>query len=96
MSLDGIPDAWFDGETFEAPLDLSRLGRQMHRVYNVMKSGQWYTLSEIAGAIGQPEASISARLRDLRKERWGAHEVLRRRRGEARRGLFEYRLMVKS
>ena len=83
---------WFDGETFEPRLDLARLGGQMKRVYLVMADGAWRTLEEISVVIGAPEASISARLRDLRKERFGSHTIERRRRGEASKGLFEYRL----
>jgi hypothetical protein len=40
---------------------------------------------------GFPEASISARLRDFRKEQFGKHVVERRRRSQ---GQWEYRLIV--
>lgn len=56
-----------------------------------MKDGSWHTLPEIAAGTGDPEASISARLRDLRKPRFGSYVVDRRRRSQ---GLFEYRLRV--
>jgi hypothetical protein len=87
------PEPWFDGETFEPDLDISRLGRQMAEVAKCMADGAWRTLEELALATGNPEASVSARLRDLRKDRWGSWVVLRRRRGDAARGLNEYRVV---
>ncbi len=70
----------FDGVTFDKTLDGKRLGRQFLAVKSYMLSQQvWQTLNQIALATGYPEASISARLRDLRKERFGSYEVKRRR-----------------
>jgi hypothetical protein len=57
-----------------------------------MIDGQWRTLAEISAVIRCPEASVSARLRDLRKNKFGGYLVERRRRGAERRGLFEYRV----
>jgi len=85
-------DPPFDGETYEAEHDHGRLTAQNLRVWQVMRDGRWRTLQEIAEQTGDPEASISARLRDLRKPRFGGHAVDRRSRGERSRGLFEYRL----
>jgi len=45
---------------------------------------------------GGSEAGISARLRDFRKIKFGGHKVYRRRRGEASKGLHEYRLELKA
>ncbi len=56
-------------------------------------AGWWWTLREISQHTGDPEASISARLRDLRKARFGAHTVNRRRRGDPTKGVFEYQLL---
>jgi hypothetical protein len=81
----------FDGETYEAPKDRVRLNKQLRLVWDVIKDGDWRSLHEIAAATGQPEASVSARLRDLRKERFGKFEVERRRR-EGQQGTFEYRV----
>ncbi len=90
----------FDGVTYEPKFDSSRLRGEMARVYEVIKDGHWYTLSEIGLAIqhrffGQrdSEAGISARLRDFRKSKWGSHTVNRRRRGKASRGVWEYQLL---
>jgi hypothetical protein len=84
---------WFDGETFEHDHDGPRLRRQLTRVYALMFDSRWRTLDEISEVTGDPPASISARLRDLRKARFGAHDVARRRRGEYAAGLFEYRIV---
>jgi hypothetical protein len=88
------PPAHFDGPAFDAALDGVRLTGQILRVYGAMKGGQWRTLAELEEITGDPQASISAQLRHLRKERFGAHEVTRRRRGEDSGGLWEYRLEV--
>jgi hypothetical protein len=82
----------FDGDTFDPDLDGTRLFAQLKRVRALMGDGAWRTLAEISAATADPEASISARLRDLRKPKFGAFTIERRRRGEAHHGLFEYRL----
>lgn len=68
----------FDGETFEEKRDSLRLNAQLRRVRDLMLDGEWRTLAEIGGRLGIPEASASARLRDLRKERFGNYDVERR------------------
>lgn len=87
---------WRDGITFEPKFDEDRLNAQALRVWRVIFDGRWRTLAEIAERTGDPEASISARLRDLRKERFGGHRVERRRRESPIRGLFEYRLVKEN
>lgn len=91
MSLAVGPD--FDGATYQPVPDHGRLTSQMLRVFQVMSDGRWRPLGEIAMTTGDPQASVSARLRDLRKEKFGGHVVERRARGERERGLFEYRLL---
>lgn len=83
----------FDGSTLEPSLDQARLGRQAMAVFQVVRDGHWRTLAELAHETGYPEASISARLRDFRKLRFGAHE-LQRRRVNLDRGQWEYRLTL--
>ncbi|AMV29318.1 hypothetical protein VT84_33290 [Gemmata sp. SH-PL17] len=89
-----------DGETFDRKLDLSRLNEQTRRVFEAMRNGGWLTLLEIQLRIfaatqkRDPEASVSARLRDLRKERFGGFTVERQRRGDPKAGLWEYRLVI--
>ena len=84
-------DVRFDGDTYDHERDAVRLGEQTQKVYWLMQDGHWRTLQQIADATGAPEASVSARLRDLRKLRFGKHEVMRR---YIARGLFEYRLVL--
>lgn len=88
----------FDGETYERKFDSKRLSGQLSRVFRVMEDGQWRTLAEIGEITGDGKSlqSISARLRDLRKERFGKHEVKRRRRGDPHLGLHEYCLIVRK
>lgn len=68
-------------------------GRQLLLVMGVMDDDQWHTLEDIAFRLGaspsHPITSISARLRDLRKERYGGQLVLRRYRGH---GINEYKM----
>ncbi len=85
--------AEFDGSTYVREFDYQRLSGQLKRVFGLMIRGGWYTLSEIAAHTGdQSEAAISARLRDLRKSKFGGFDIERRHRGDAKRGLWEYHL----
>lgn len=83
----------FDGATIE-PQDIPRLASQQERVEAFMLSGRWVTLRELSRAVGGSEASVSARLRDLRKQRFGGWIVDRRRveYGSLGGGLWEYRM----
>lgn len=82
-----------DGQTYEHQRDARRLAAQHHRVLAFMRDGQWHTLAEIAIHTRDPEASVSARLRDLRKPRFGSHNIERM---YVERGLFKYRLKDQS
>jgi hypothetical protein len=92
----------FGGDTYESAFDEKRLTGQWSRVWSIMSDGQWRTLGEIQAQSHirfqkhDSESAISARLRDFRKEVFGGHTVDRRRRGEAEKGLFEYRVIVKK
>lgn len=84
----------FDGATYRRENDHARLDSQLQRVKLLMLDGKWRTLAEIEEATGDgSSASISARLRDLRKEKFGGFEVERRPRGSEKRGLYEYRVV---
>lgn len=96
LETEACAEPAFGGETYEPDHDKVRLFAQLDRVWSVVQDGAWRTLAEIAQACGEPtipEASISARLRDLRKPKFGRREVERRRRGEPDRGLHEYRVL---
>jgi hypothetical protein len=83
----------FDGQTYDHKRDGPRLTTQYGRTFALMLDGQWRTLAEIASTTGCPEASVSARLRDMRKPRFGEHTVNHRIR-EGANGLWEYRLIL--
>lgn len=51
--------------------------KQYNSVWRYMADGRWHTLAEIADTVDAPTQSISARLRDFRKKRHGAHTVHR-------------------
>lgn len=75
--------------------EAERLRGQVGRVYMALISppGAWWTLAELAAHIGHvSEAGVSARLRDLRKARFGSHTIERRRVPNGN-GLHEYRLV---
>lgn len=91
IDTDAAPD--FDGGTYAREHDHARLTRQHARVRDLMLDGKWRTLDEIAAGTGDPTASISARLRDLRKRKFGSFTVTRRARGDRRCGLFEYQVL---
>ena len=75
--------------------DRQRLAKQTQAVWSVMGDGQWRTLSRIRDLLAlehrvpASEASISARLRELRSL---GHQVDRRQVKDAPRGLNEYRV----
>lgn len=81
----------FDGATYSPALDSARLTSALGRVYSLMSDGGWRALSEIATACDCSEAGASARLRDLRKPRFGGHTVETDR---VAGGLWRYRLIV--
>ena len=80
----------FNGSDYVPERDDVRLGPQLERVYSVMKAGLPRTLRQRANATGDPEASISAQLRHLKKERFGSYRVEKDHKGK---GLYEYKLL---
>ena len=76
------------------PEDEPRFGKQLQAVYEVMRSGDWRTIEQIvrqcAGkGVLITSQSVSARLRDLRKEQFGGYTIARKRIGK---GLYAYRM----
>lgn len=76
------------GPDYDETLDGERIHKQHERIRDLMRDGKRRTLAEIAEATGYPEASISAQLRHLRKERFGSWNVLKERIEES--GLWAY------
>ncbi len=89
-----MDDEDFDGATYEPEFDKVRLTKQLARMFAFMSDKRWHTLDEIAYVTAIPPASASARLRDFRKDKFGNHKVLRRRKGDPKSGLFEYKLVL--
>jgi len=81
----------FNGSDYQPVRDDIRLTGQLLRIWNVVNDSRWRTLGEIASSTGDPEASISAQLRHLRKPRFGAHTVEKVHMGN---GLYRYRVLV--
>lgn len=81
------PPKDFPGETFDRERDGARLAEQEQRVFDAMKDGQFRGLRDISALTGDPEASVSARLRGLRKE---GHTIERK---YISRGLWHYRMV---
>jgi hypothetical protein len=88
-------DPEFDGDTYEPAKDQARLTGQLARVKAAMADGHWHTLPWLATTVQGSEAGVSARLRDLRKPKFGGtpEDVKRRRVSD---GLFEYRWMPRK
>ncbi len=101
--LTGDAPVHFDGETYDPRLDLPRLTTQLERVRGLMlytrDNDGWWTLPMLTNAVMRTwgvrasEASVSARIRDLRKDKFGGYTVIHRRRTD---GLWEYRLLSKE
>lgn len=88
------PNLWdqsFAGSDYDDARDRPRLSGQLERVFNAMRDGQWRTLRKLAELTGDPEASVSAQLRHLRKPKFGGHTVRKEHVGN---GLYRYRLIV--
>ena len=81
----------FDGYTYDPDRDGGRLRHQLTTVRDFMVDHRdsWWTLDELEIALEFPQASISARLRDLRKQKHGGYEVARK---YVIRGQWAYKL----
>lgn len=64
----------FDGPFLHGGDD-RRLKTQLDRTLHAMRDGRPRTLTEIAALVGGSETSVSARIRDLRKKRFGGYDV---------------------
>ena len=83
----------FDGSDYDPSTDDRRLTKQIIRIIHLMRDSAWRTLYEISNLTGDPQASISAQLRHLRKKRFGSHQINKRRKGKDSCGLWEYQLI---
>lgn len=85
--LDWVPPTP-QGETFNEALDGQRLCAQRRRVLSAVLGKGWFTLRQISEMTGDPEASVSASLRDI--ARAGFHKD--RQRVPNGNGLHRYRI----
>lgn len=83
------------GETYSHALDYARLNAQEARVFATMKDGTWMTLRAISDATGDPEASVSARIRGLRHLRTPSGVIVIDRQRFKDTGTHMYRLRFK-
>lgn len=83
----------FNGPVYVPKIDSARLSIQYKRIFDLMEDAIWRTLGEIADATGDPQASISAQLRHMRKERFGGHKI-NKARVALDSGLWVYQLVV--
>lgn len=87
-----VPERAFGGDTYEPEIDGKPLRGQLKAVWDAMTDGEWWTLSQLAGRTGGSEAAVSARIRDLRKHRFGRHTVEAERVEGTKGRLWHYRL----
>jgi hypothetical protein len=80
-----------DGVTGQPPFNQVTGETQLDRVLGVLQDYSWHPLGEIAFRTGDTTASVSARIRDLRKLRFGNH-IIDRRRLPDRQG-YAYRMV---
>ncbi len=83
----------FDGDDYVSERDKPRLTLQIHQVRMYMEGARWLSVKEISAELNHPEPSVSAQIRNLRKEKFGSRIVERRYQGN---GLYEFRLMPKE
>ena len=80
----------FDGETYDEELDGERMTTQLELVREIMSDQRWHRILEVANRVDCSESGAAARIRDLRKEKFGSWEIARRRVAHGK-GLHEYR-----
>lgn len=81
------------GPAYDEAIDKIRIDSQMRRVLDAMIAGEWVSLRELAYLTNDPESSVSAQLRHLRKPRFGGFTIEKRRRTT---GTWEYRLVLEG
>lgn len=96
MQQDLFTDATFNGPSYDPEFDDERLRKQIKRVFDCMKDGKFRTVRQISAITKDPENSIQAQLRHLRKARFGGYTVNKQIKGERKDGLWEYQLLLKK
>ena len=70
---------------YEGPLAKTHTARTLA----ILKKGGWYTVQDLAPLINATETAASSALRDLRKPKYGQHNIFRRR---LENNISQYRL----
>jgi len=83
----------FDGANYVHERDGKRLAKNHFKLRELMKDKVFRTLGEISYITKIPEASVSAGLRDFRKEKFGSH-ILNKKYLE--NGLYSYQLILNN
>ena len=81
----------FDGADYVHERDGKRLAGNHYKLKELMQDEKYRTLREISSLIHVPEASVSAALRDFRKEKFGKHVLNKKYLGN---GLYSYQLIL--
>lgn len=81
----------FHGDDYVPARDKDRLSSQIKKIYLHMRDEQWRTLQQISSDLDIPHSSVSAQLRNLRKEMFGSHKINRK---HIKGGLYSYQLKV--
>ena len=81
----------FDGADYVHERDNKRLAKNHFKLKELMQDEHFRTLCEISALIHVPEASVSAALRDFRKEKFGKHILNKKYLGN---GLYSYQLIL--
>ena len=66
--------------------------RLIERCRLLMAAGGWWTIVAMAAELGCTQTGASARIRDQRKVKFGAHKIVKR---AIPGGLYEYRMESK-
>jgi hypothetical protein len=90
--MDGSPH--FNGPEYDCDRDWDRLTSQHARIRNLMLDGEYRTVQEISALTRDPENSIQAQLRHLRKPRFGGFIVTKRVRSLP--ALWEYHVRYRT
>jgi biotin operon repressor len=83
-----MPAPHFDGSDVK-PEDTPRLQKQLDVILLLMMDEEYRSLQEITDITGYPHSSVSAQLRNLRKEKHGGYVVNKTNKGD---GYFEYQV----
>lgn len=78
----------FDGESYDRSRDQARLTSQLERVREILSDKQWHRLPDLKRTLNTTSSGVDARIRDLRKRRFGGYEIERKHLEE---GVFAYR-----